>query len=145
MNYIYIIVPFIAVLLAQISKFFIKKNKLQWSWKNLIAYSGMPSGHAAVTVSLTTVIGFEIGINSAIFALAALVTFLSIRDAAGIRQYIGRQGKIINEIVDDLSDDAYLDGAYPSLIEKVGHTPKQLFVGSLIGLIVGTLGHYLLS
>jgi len=145
MEYIYIITPCIAVFIAQISKFFVKKNRLKFSFKNLIAYSGMPSSHAAVTISLATIIGLRIGFNSAPFAVAALVAFLSLRDAAGIRQYIGRQGKVINELVEDLDDGDYLDERYPQLIERVGHTPKQLLIGAVIGFIVALICNWLIA
>jgi acid phosphatase family membrane protein YuiD len=143
MSFIYIIVPLIAVFIAQISKFFIPQNRLKPTLKNLLAYSGMPSSHAAVTVSLVTIIGLKLGINSPIFAISALMSFLALRDALGIRQYIGRQGKIINELVEDLNEDKYLDDRYPQLIEKVGHTPKQILVGSSIGLLVAIIFYYL--
>ena len=144
MDFIYILSPLTAVIIAQISKFFIKKNRLSFSWKNLFAYSGMPSSHAAVTVSLAAIIGLEQGVESAIFAISALVAFLSLRDAMGIRQYIGKQGKIINELVDDLNEDRYLDDRYPQLIEKVGHSPAQIIAGSLLGLAVA-LVYFLLA
>ncbi len=143
MSYIYLIVPFFAVIIAQVSKFFVPKNKLKITLRNLVAYSGMPSSHAAVTVSLATIIGLRLGIDSAPFAVAVLVALLSLRDAAGIRQYIGRQGKVLNELVEDLGDDAYIDDSYPLLKERVGHTPKQLIVGSLIGFIVALVIHYI--
>ncbi len=141
MSYIYLIVPIIAVTIAQISKFFIAKNKLAWSFKNLVAYSGMPSSHAAVTISLSTIIGLRLGFDSATFAITALVTLLSLRDAVGIRQYIGKQGKVINELVEDLGDDAYIDDSYPLLKERVGHTPRQLLAGAIIGFLVACTLH----
>lgn len=141
MPFAYIIVPLAAVAIAQVSKFFIKKNRLSFSLKNLIAYSGMPSSHAAVTVSLATIIGLRLGFDSAGFAIAGLFCFLTLRDAMGIRQYIGKQGKVLNELVEDLNEDRYLDDRYPLLLEKVGHTPAQILVGSAIGLLVGILGY----
>lgn len=144
MSFAYILVPLAATLIAQISKFFIKKNRLKFSWRNLIAYSGMPSSHAAVTVSLATIIGLKMGFDSAGFAIAGLLCFLTLRDAMGIRQYIGKQGKVLNEMIEDLNEDRYLDDRYPQLLEKVGHTPAQILVGSVIGLIVGGIG-FLLS
>lgn len=136
MPFIYIIAPLIAVCIAQISKFLIPKNHLKPTIKNLLAYSGMPSSHAAVTISLMTIIGLIQGLESPLFALAALMTFLALRDAMGIRQYIGKQGKVINELVEDLNEDRYLDDRYPQLIEKVGHTPMQIIAGALIGFFV---------
>lgn len=137
----YIITPLAAVAIAQVSKFFVKENRLSFSWKNLIAYSGMPSSHAAVTVSLAMLIGLRLGFDSAGFAIAALLCFLTLRDAMGIRQYIGKQGKVLNELVEDLNEDHFLDDRYPQLLEKVGHTPAQILVGSAIGLVIGALGY----
>ena len=143
MSFIYLIVPVVAVLIAQGSKFFISKNRLRFSLKNLIAYSGMPSGHAALTVSLAMIIGLRWGFGTPVFALAFFFTFLTLRDAMGIRQYIGRQGKVLNELVEDLNDDAYLDDTYPHMLEKVGHTPKQLLAGAIIGFVIACLGYIL--
>ncbi len=136
MPYIYLIAPAIAGLIAQLSKIFIPSNRLVWSWKNLIAYSGMPSSHAAITVSLTALIAIKLGLDSPLLAVSALFSFLALRDALGIRRYIGKQGKAINELVEDLKEDDYLDDRYPSMIEKVGHTPRQIAAGTIIGLIV---------
>jgi len=144
MSYIYLIVPIVAVSVAQFSKFFIPQNKLAWKLRSLVAYSGMPSSHAAITISLSTIIALRLGFDSAQFAIAALFTLLSLRDAVGIRQYIGRQGKVLNELVGDLGDDSYIDDSYPILKERVGHTPKQLLVGAAIGFIIALLGHYLI-
>ncbi len=141
MSYIYLIVPIVAVTIAQVSKFFIPSNKLSWSLKNLVAYSGMPSSHAAITISLSTILGLRLGFDSPEFAITALFTLLSLRDAVGIRQYIGRQGKVINELVEDLGDDAYIDDSYPILKERVGHTPKQLLTGAIIGFLVACILH----
>lgn len=143
MSLLYLIVPLIAVLIAQISKFLISTNHLKLTLKNLLAYSGMPSSHAAVTISLATIIGLREGFDSALFAIAILVAFLALRDAMGIRQYIGKQGQIINELVDDLNEDRFLDDRYPQLIEKVGHTPAQIIVGTIIGLLVAIISHNL--
>ncbi|WKZ24509.1 MAG: divergent PAP2 family protein [Patescibacteria group bacterium] len=142
MSLIYLLVPLAAVLIAQVSKFFIKNNNLKLNWKNLMAYSGMPSSHAAITTSLATIIGLGEGIGSPIFAVAVLLALLSIRDAVGIRQYIGKQGEVINELVEDLEEDNLVDNQYPTLLEKVGHTPKQLIAGTILGIAVGILGGF---
>lgn len=145
MSLLYLLVPLIAVAIAQLSKFFIKKNHLRFSLKNLLAYSGMPSSHAALTISLTTIIGLGQGITSPLFAITLLLTILTLRDAMGIRQYIGKQGQVLNELVEDLNEDRYLDDQYPQLIEKVGHTPKQILVGAIIGFIVAIVSFSLVS
>ncbi len=141
MPFIYLVVPAIAVLIAQLTKIFIPRNRLRFSLRNLIAYSGMPSSHAALTLSLATIIGLRHGFDSPVFALAIFVAFLALRDAVGIRQYIGKQGKVLNELVDELNNDEFLDDTYPRMREKVGHTPAQLLAGSAIGAIVACIAY----
>jgi acid phosphatase family membrane protein YuiD len=145
MSYVFLIVPFVSFLVSQISKFFIKSNKLPFSWKSLMAYSGMPSGHAAVTASLTLLIGLRFGLASPLFAIMMLLAVLIIRDAVGIRSYIGKQGKIINTLVKDLEEDEYLEKDYPKMKEKVGHTIVQIAVGSAIGCLIALMGNYLIE
>jgi hypothetical protein len=137
-----IILPIIAALLAQAAKFFVQSNKIKFSFKNLTAYSGMPSGHVAIVVSLATIIGLQEGFDSSLFAMAFIFAFLIIRDAIGLRQYLGRHGKILNVLVKDLKEDDLLDERYPRLIEKIGHTPAQAFIGGVIGAIVSLIGYF---
>lgn len=137
-----LITPLAAAVIAQLSKIFVKSNKQKLSWSAFWAYSGMPSGHAAMTVALTTIVGLEKGLNYPGFAIALVFTLLVIRDAAGLRRQLGNQGSILNELVDDLEDDNYLDKRYPQLLEKIGHTPMQIVVGGLIGLIVAIFIYY---
>ena len=136
-----IILPLVASLLAQILKFFIRSNRLKFSWHNLIAYSGMPSGHSAMTVGLSTIIGLELGLTSPIFALSIFFTLLTLRDAMGLRRYLGKHGKIINDLVEDLDEDKMLDRKYPELLEKLGHSSLQVLMGAIIGFVVSYLGY----
>lgn len=133
--------PIISNLIAQACKLFIKSNHLKLNWKSFIAYSGMPSGHSATVVSLATIIGLELGINSPIFALSAIFALLTLRDAFGIRQYLGQHGKILNILLKDLENDHVLEKDYPHLLEKIGHTPAQVIAGSAIGFTVSLLGY----
>lgn len=140
-----LLLPLLAGLIAQVSKFFIKGNHLKFNfrqWGNMIAYSGMPSGHAAITVSLTTIIYLTEGL-SATFATALVLTTLTIRDAIGLRRQIGKQGEIINDLVSDLDEDDLLDEKYPHLAEKIGHSRRQVMVGAIIGLLVSWIGYYI--
>lgn len=144
MSYSFIIVIFASFLVAQLSKFFIPTNHLGWHWRNIFSYSGMPSSHAAASIGLTTIIGLRLGFDSPFFAIVLFFTILVIRDAVGIRRYIGAQGEVINDLVKDLGDDQYLNQAYPKMKERVGHTKKQILVGSLIGLVVALVTYYLM-
>lgn len=128
--------PLLAAAIAQISKFFISGNRLRPGVRNLVAYSGMPSGHSALMVSLMAIVGLELGVNDPLFAVCLVLTILVIRDAVGLRRYLGEHGRVLNILLKDLKDDSVLEQHYPHLLEKIGHTPAQVAVGSLIGFLV---------
>lgn len=138
-----ILFPLIAVALAQLLKLVFFSRPDTFQAYDLIAYSGMPSGHTAMVVSLATIVGLQEGIDSPLFGFSFVFAFLIIRDAVGLRQYLGDHGKMLNALVKDLKDDNYLDGRYPLLIEKIGHTPLQVLAGGLIGFAVSVAGYYL--
>lgn len=139
-----IILPLFAGFLAQVFKFLIHPNKLKWDVKNLAAYSGMPSGHSAITVSLSTIVGLTQGFDSAVFGICFVLMILIIRDALGLRRYLGQHGKVLNILVKDLDDDSILDHKYPHLLEKIGHTPEQVIAGSALGFLVSLIGYFIL-
>jgi acid phosphatase family membrane protein YuiD len=139
-----LLIPIAAGLIAQILKFFIKSNRQKADLKGLMAYSGMPSGHSALVVSLVTIIGLREGVNTPLFAVAFIMATIVIRDALGIRRYLGEHGRILNILVRDLKNDDVLEQKYPHLLEKIGHTPVQVAVGGLIGFIVSLVGFFLL-
>jgi uncharacterized protein len=138
-----LILPIIAALTAQLAKFFIKSNRQKFNLKNIFSYSGMPSGHSSMMVSLATIVGLEQGLASPLFGVTAIVAVIIIRDALGLRRYLGEHGKILNVLVKDLKDDELLDNSYPHLLEKIGHTPSQVVVGSIIGFSISLIGYFL--
>lgn len=140
-----LLLPILAGFITQIIKFLIKSNQQKFNFKNLLAYSGMPSGHSALIVSLATIAGLREGFHSPAFAVSAIFAIIVIRDALGIRRYLGQHGRILNVLVKDLKDDQVLDEKYPHLLEKIGHTPAQVLVGSLIGFFVSLIGFWILN
>jgi len=141
---IYLILPLLSGLIAQVSKAFIRSNHQKLGFKNIVAYSGMPSGHSALVVSLATIIGLREGLESPLFAVSLIFAIIVIRDAVGLRRYLGQHGKTLNVLVKDLKEDEMLDKTYPRLLEQIGHTPKQVLVGSLIGFVLSLIGHIML-
>lgn len=139
--YSILLLPVIAGLLAQSIKLFINSNEQKITYRSFIAYSGMPSGHAALVVALATIVGLEQGFSSPLFAVTLILAIIVIRDAVGIRRYLGQHGETLNALVRDLGEDKLLDKSYPYLLEKIGHTPLQVLVGGLIGFLVSFLGY----
>lgn len=135
MIYQFIIIPIIASVFTQFfAKLIISKLRGSFSWKNLFAYGGMPSAHSALVSSLATSIAITKGINSVEFAISFFFALIVIVDAMGLRGHITEQSKTINKLIIDLPDE--LEYKYRELNERVAHTPLQVIVGSLIGIII---------
>lgn len=145
MSYHILFAPLIAGLLAQAIKIFCKNSNKKFKFKDLAAYSGMPSGHSAMIVSLAMIIALEEGIKSSLFSMSLILAIIVIRDALGIRRYLGEHGHVLNLLVKDLKDDDVLDVKYPHLLEKIGHTPLQVFAGALIGVLTSLIFFLLAS
>ena len=138
-----LLLPLISgIIIVQIIKFLINIKKKKFSFKIFWAYSGMPSGHSAIVVSLVTITGLELGLSSPVFAFSVIFAIIIIRDALGLRRYLGQHGKTLNRLVKDLGEDEMLDESYPRLLEKIGHTPLQVLAGSLIGFLISIVGYY---
>ena len=58
-------------------------------------------------------------------------------DAAGVRRAAGKQATLLNKIIETPG----LTGVQvqEKLVEVLGHTPTQVFVGAIIGIIIGSL------
>jgi len=136
-----LLLPIIAGLIAQIAKLAFKTNGQKLSFKNIASYAGMPSGHSAMVISLATIIGLEQGLSSPLFSLSVIFAIIVIRDAIGLRRYLGQHGQTLNALVKDLDEDEMLDKSYPLLLEKIGHTPAQVLAGGLVGFFVSLIGY----
>ena len=77
------------------------------------------------------------GVDSAIFAVALIFALVVMYDACGVRRAAGKQAKVLNDIVNTPG----LSGVQvqEKLQEALGHTPVQVFVGALIGVIGGLI------
>ena len=109
----------------------------KFNFKRILGAGGMPSSHSAVVTSLATLIGKNLGVGSPIFALSLIFAFVVMYDACGVRRAAGKQAKVLNEIVNTpgLSNVQVQE----KLQEALGHSPIQVFVGALIGLIAGLI------
>ena len=95
----------------------------------------MPSSHSAIVAGLATLIGKYEGVGTPIFALAFIMAFIVMYDACGVRRAAGKQAALLNKLIETPG----LTGMQVSerLVEVLGHTPVQVFVGALIGVVVG--------
>lgn len=109
----------------------------QFNFKRIMGAGGMPSSHSAVVTSLATLIGKEVGLNSSLFAVALIFAFVVMYDACGVRRAAGKQAKVLNEIVN--TPGLTNVEVQEKLQEALGHTPVQVFVGAIIGVVAGII------
>ena len=64
----------------------------------------MPSSHTALVCALATAVAMIQGFNSVAFAITAILAMIVMYDAAGVRQAVGRQARILNRLVKELRD-----------------------------------------
>jgi hypothetical protein len=109
-----------------------KKKKFNFYW--ILRTGGMPSAHTAAVVALAYSLGKELGFSSPLFALSCIFALITMFDAQTWRRSIGVQARILNKIIEDIQERKRIEE--DKLRELVGHTPIEVFVGALIGIII---------
>lgn len=108
-------------------------------WSMLLNTGGMPSSHTSSMIALSTSIGLIEGFNSINFAIALTLSMVVMYDSAGVRRSAGHQAMALNHILRELPSDHSLKGI--NLKEDLGHSPKEVFAGALLGILVSLLIH----
>ena len=134
----YIYIPFLLWFGIQLFKLIYDLvTTKKFNFKRIMGAGGMPSSHSAVVTSLATLVGKNYGVDSAVFAVSLVFAFVVMYDACGVRRAAGKQAKVLNEIV---NTPGLTNGqVQEKLQEALGHTPIQVFVGALIGVVVGLI------
>jgi len=130
-------IPLATWLLVQLFKLIVeiisaKDRKI--NFKRIIGAGGMPSSHTACITSLATSIGMTQGFGSPLFALATVFCFIVMYDAAGVRRSAGKQAAVLNKMMEN-------DGVnvQEKLVELLGHSPFEVFIGAIVGIVLGIL------
>jgi acid phosphatase family membrane protein YuiD len=135
---------FIAGLFSYISSQTIKitigiiKTRRFSLWDLIFVQGGFPSSHSATVVSVTSSILLLEGPTTT-FMLALLITFIILIDATGVRWETGKQSRLLNEII--RNNDLVIKEFKGKFVENIGHTPLQIFGGSIVGVIVAVVIH----
>ena len=134
----YIYIPFLLWFGIQLFKLIYDLvTTKKFNFKRILGAGGMPNSHSAVVAGITTLIGKYEGVNTPLFALSLVVAFVVMYDACGVRRAAGKQAAMLNKIIETPG----LTGMQVSekLVEVLGHTPFQVLVGALIGIVVGLI------
>ena len=128
----------VAWLLSQVSKaiIYLIINK-RFQWDRLFGDGGMPSSHSATVTSVAVITGLRCGLDSPIFAIAAILALIVMHDTMGVRQETGKQAKVINSMVELINSFGRGElTPEETLKEFVGHTRRQVVIGAAVGCVV---------
>jgi len=138
-----LIVALAAMITAQTIKiiyYLIKDKKLNFG--HFLEAGGMPSAHSAMVSALTISVGFTMGWTSPALAIALIFSLVVMYDAMGVRRAASKQAYILNKLVDDIYNDG--NAETEKLKEIMGHSPIEVFVGSVFGVLVGIISYILI-
>jgi acid phosphatase family membrane protein YuiD len=99
----------------------------------------MPSSHTSLVVGLATSVALTEGLGSVVFVLCLAFALIVMYDAAGVRRHAGKQAEVLNALVED-----YFQGhpvSEQELKEVLGHTPLQVAMGALLGIVTAIVYH----
>lgn len=126
---------FISMCLAQFLKpFFAIMTGEPFSVGRMFYTGGMPSSHTSLVTTLTLCIGHVEGTSGTLFSLVLLFSLYFIFEATGLRQEVGQQARVLNEMLDELYKTHQLNSR--RLKELVGHTWQEVLGGALVGFVV---------
>ena len=107
--------------------------------ERMVGGGGMPSSHSATVCALATAAGMRYGGGSFEFAVAAMFAIVVMYDAMGVRRETGIQAKVLNEMMELLTNMGQEMSAEDKLKELVGHTPLQVLMGAILGILIAAL------
>jgi len=118
-----ILIPFIAILAAEVAKFSIDLFQHR-SKRRFLNSGGMPSGHSAFVSSLVVVVASREGIESTAFMIASVLAIVVMYDAIHVRNEAGKHATLLNKKFST------------ELEESLGHTHWEVLAGALFGGVV---------
>ena len=110
-------------------------------FSRLFGDGGMPSGHSATVTAVAVSSGIQCGFDSPVFAVASVLAIVVMHDATGVRWETGKQAAILNDLMDAMQDLNLDIPGDQKLKLFVGHTPLQVFFGSLLGIIISIISY----
>ena len=121
---------FLAWLLAQLYKAGDTFNKTGvWKWKALLENGGMPSAHASVVAALSLTVFLETGF-SLLFVVSVVFSLIVLNDALKVRRQASVHASLLSELLGKKRKRR------SALSSSLGHTPTEVAVGLVLGMLV---------
>lgn len=129
------IIPLITLLITQLLKLVFSKKS--YSFKDILfKYGGMPSAHSSVVTSLLILAYTQYGLHSFEVALTVIIALIVIRDAIGLRNYVGKNTQNINALIEIHNSSNPSKKLTKEAKIHVGHTLLEVCAGVLSGIII---------
>ncbi|MBQ7565282.1 MAG: divergent PAP2 family protein [Lachnospiraceae bacterium] len=111
------------------------------TWERLVGSGGMPSSHSATVCGLASAAALKCGAASYEFAICAFLAIIVMYDARGVRRETGNQAVVLNKIMEYFSNEHPEQDPFndENLKELIGHTPLQVLVGAILGILIASL------
>ncbi len=134
----------LANLIAQGAKVLtVAYRKRSFKWTIMFATGGMPSSHSSTVVAMATSIGLIDGFTSTMFAFSTCFALVVMFDAAGLRRNASKQASVLNRIIKEFFSNENTVST-EKLKEFLGHTPSEVIVGGMLGMLVSLVLHFYL-
>ncbi|CDD48866.1 putative uncharacterized protein [Firmicutes bacterium CAG:534] len=111
----------------------------QFVAERMVGSGGMPSSHSATVCALATATGMECGAGSSEFAITIMLAIIVMYDAMGVRRETGKQGRVLNEMLEIFTNMGKEISPEKRLKEFVGHTPLQVLMGAILGIAIAVI------
>ena len=106
-------------------------------WSKIMGPGGMPSSHSAFVTSLAVGVGLTEGWDSGMFAVSFVFAAVVMYDAAGVRRAAGKQARVLNQLMTIMLKEGHVPAT--KLRELLGHTPFEVIMGALLGMLIAWL------
>jgi acid phosphatase family membrane protein YuiD len=131
----YIIAGLLGWITSQAAKYVLAsvKHRGLAPYRQLYLSGHMPSAHSATVTAVLVVVAYLDGINSGLFGLALVFWSVVVYDAMMVRRSSGEQGVALTALLIETKSKVPLPRV------AMGHTPLEVAVGILLGVLVGTV------
>ncbi len=99
----------------------------------LIGAGGMPSSHAALVSGLSAAVITRYGWDNPLAAICLVFSLIVMYDAAGVRRAVGKQARILNQLLASIQHGGPKGQEKKQLKELLGHTPVEVLAGAVLG------------
>ncbi len=132
------IAAFVSGVAAQVLKPFIDLvQRRGFNFIRMIDTGGMPSSHTSLVTTLTVGVAVYQGVSSPLFGITLLFSLYFIFEATGLRQEVGNQARVLNEIIARAKEDHHVNTQ--QLQELIGHTWVEVIGGFIVGVAVALI------